>query len=71
MPLVRGDTAGRAAGSFRKVRALLEGHGYGTRWVRNGQEVALDEREMASEQVYDLLFTKGADQGDRESETAG
>lgn len=57
---VRGDTAGRAAGSFRKVRALLEGHGYTTRWIRNGREVALDEGEMASEQVYDLLFTTDA-----------
>lgn len=57
---VRGDTAGRAAGSFRKVRAFLESHGYATRWIRNGQDVALDEREMASEQVYDLLFTTRA-----------
>jgi len=58
---VRGDTAGRAAGSFRKVRAILEGHGYATRWIRNGRDVALDERAMASEQVYDLLFTSRAD----------
>jgi FkbM family methyltransferase len=54
---VRGDTAGRAAGSFRRVRSLLEGHGYATRWVRNGNDLVLDGAAMAHEQVYDLLFT--------------
>lgn len=57
---VRGDTAGRAKGSFRQVRALLERYGYRTRMLRDGRDVPLEEHALSTWVVYDLLFTSGA-----------
>lgn len=54
---VRGDTAGRAAGSYRKVRELLARHGYVARDLKNGRDQPVEERELSTRVVYDLLFT--------------
>lgn len=56
---VRGDTAGRAPGSYRKVRQQLEHHGYATKWICDGRRRPLNEGDLSREVVYDLLFTRG------------
>ena len=54
---VRGDTAGRAPGSYRKVRELLARHGYIAHDLKNGCDQPLDEHDLSTRVVYDLLFT--------------
>lgn len=54
---VRGDAAGRAAGSCRTVRALLERYGYVTRDPLDGFAGTPDDRELSQRIVFDLLFT--------------
>lgn len=48
---VRGDTAGRAQGSFREVRSALADYGYRPITDRS-------EEDLAQDQVYDLLFVR-------------
>lgn len=54
---VRGDTAGRAPGSYRKVRELLASYGYSPHDLKDGRDLPIDERDLSRRVVYDLLFT--------------
>jgi FkbM family methyltransferase len=54
---VRGDTAGRARGSYRRVRELLAQYGYVARDLKQGREQPINEKELSERVVYDLLFT--------------
>jgi FkbM family methyltransferase len=54
---VRGDTAGRAPGSYRRVRELLARYGYVAHDLKNGWEQPINERDLSERVVYDLLFT--------------
>lgn len=57
---VRGDRSGRNGGSYRKVRETLCAYGYVARELKDGRDLALDERELAQRSVFDLLFTPHA-----------
>jgi FkbM family methyltransferase len=54
---VRGDRSGRNGGSYRTVRESLRAFGYVARELKDGRDVALDERDLAQRTVFDLLFT--------------